>query len=188
MNRTYLLASLLFIVALSSYLYLDWREQSSTQVNDTEAELIPDFVAESLTSRIYSQQGKLSHSVKAKRMEHFSLLDFTHFEFPYYTLYPEGNGLPWQVSANEAVLYGNNKVVLENRVHLIATDENSPIKEIHCKYLEMDLNTNMITSDQTIIIHGSDFTMYGSGLSVDLNTSTMKLNQHVQTVYKHETN
>jgi lipopolysaccharide export system protein LptC len=186
MNRTYLLASLLFLLALISYLFLDWQEQQTKPQADTEMELIPDYVAQRLTSKIYNENGKLSHKVSANRMEHYELLDFTHFEFPIYTLYPERGELPWQISANEAVLYSNNKIVLEDRVLLKATDINSPIREIHCKYLEMDLTANIITSDQAIIIQGSDFTMYGSGLEVDLNSSTMKLKQHVQTVYKHE--
>ena len=76
------------------------------------------------------------------------------------------------------------EVVLENRVRLIATDKDSLITEIHCKYLELDLKTNIISSDQTILIQGKDVTMYGSGIVVDLNTRQMTLNEHVQTIYK----
>ena len=91
---------------------------------------------------------------------------------------------PWKLSANEATLYKNNRVILNHRVHLSATDENSLIQEIYCKYLELDLNTNIISSDQTVMVQGKDFTMYGSGLIIDLNTNQMTLTEHVRTIYK----
>jgi len=74
--------------------------------------------------------------------------------------------------------------MLENRVRLLATAPESLIKEIHCKYLELDLNTNIISSDQTVVIKGKDFTMHGSGLIIDLNTKQMTLTEHVQTIYE----
>ena len=77
--------------------------------------------------------------------------------------------------------------MLKNRVRLTATEPGSLIQEIHCKYLELDLNTNIISSDQTILIQGKDFTMYGSGLIIDLNTKQMTLTEHVQTIYKKAT-
>ena len=58
------------------------------------------------------------------------------------------------------------------------------IQEVHGKNLEMDLKTNIISSEQTILILGKGFTMYGSGLIVDLNTTQMTLTEHVQTIYK----
>ena len=91
---------------------------------------------------------------------------------------------PWKLSAKEATLYKNNRVILNHRVHLTATDENSLIQEIHCKYLELDLNTNIISSDQTVMVQGKDFIMYGSGLIIDLNTKQMTLTEHVRTTYK----
>ncbi|MBL4940124.1 MAG: LPS export ABC transporter periplasmic protein LptC [Colwellia sp.] len=97
---------------------------------------------------------------------------------------PTKRNHPWKLSAKEATLYKNNRVILNHRVHLTATDENSLIQEIHCKYLELDLNTNIISSDQTVVVQGKDFTMYGSGLIIDLNTKQMTLTEHVRTIYK----
>lgn len=65
-----------------------------------------------------------------------------------------------------------------------STEPDSLIQEIHCKYLELDLNTNIISSDQTILVQGKNFTMYGSGLVIDLNTKQMALTEHVQTIFK----
>ncbi|REL34423.1 LPS export ABC transporter periplasmic protein LptC [Thalassotalea euphylliae] len=184
MNRLYGLALIAFLFSLMAYGVVQWRQAQQQDADIVEAELVPDFIAEALNSDIYSESGQLSHHVNAERMEHYAELAFTHFEQPKYTVYPKNDSAPWQLEALEGTLYNNNRVVLKNRVTLMATEPDSLIKEIHCKYLELDLNTNIISSDQTILIQGKDFTMYGSGLIIDLNTKQMTLTEHVQTIYK----
>lgn len=208
MTRTNFLAFLILLLGAMTYGIIEWRQSQIISGEDIESELTPDFIAEALRSDIYTKSGQLSHAIIADRMEHYAELEVTHFELPNYTLYPrshsvkttitndalEGkklpnslsapNSPPWKLSAKEATLYKNNRVILNHRVHLSATDENSLIQEIHCKYLELDLNTNIISSDQTVMVQGKDFTMYGSGLIIDLNTKQMTLTEHVRTIYK----
>ncbi|QBG36627.1 LPS export ABC transporter periplasmic protein LptC [Litorilituus sediminis] len=184
MNRLYSLA--LFVLFLSAITYgiIEWRSALVEQQDVIDDELSPDFIAETLKSNIYTDAGQLSHTIEADRMEHYSSLAVTHFELPNYTLHPKDNSEPWQLSANEATLYKDNRVVLNHRVRLKATDINSIVEEIHCKYLELDLTTNIISSEQTVMVLGKDFTMYGSGLIIDLNTKQMTLTEHVRTIYK----
>ena len=210
MTRTNFLALLVLLLGAMAYGIIEWRESQITPGENVDRELSPDFIAEALKSDIYTEAGQLSHAIIADRMEHYAKLEVTHFELPKYTLYPinqltnsdsdstnerstdkpaqntqtKKNSYPWKLSAKEATLYKNNRVILNHRVHLSATDENSLIQEIHCKYLELDLNTNIISSDQTVMVQGRDFTMYGSGLIIDLNTKQMTLTEHVRTIYK----
>ena len=184
MTRLYNLSFLVLLLGILTYSIIEWQTSSVEHADAIDSDLTPDFIAEALKSDIYNTEGKLSHVIEAERMEHYTELAFSHFEFPNYTLYPKNNSSPWKVSAKEGTLYDNNRVILKNRVRLTATDENSLIQEIHCKYLELDLNTNILSSEQTILIQGKDFTMYGSGLIIDLNTTQMTLTEHVQTIYK----
>lgn len=212
MTRTTFLTFLVLLLGGMSYGVIEWRQSQKVPDENIESKLTPDFIAEGLKTDIYTKSGQLSHAIVADRMEHYAKLEVTHFELPNYTLYPqshsakttdpstltsdalankdaqislpEQNALPWNISAKEATLYKNNRVILNHRVHLSATDENSLIQEIHCKYLELDLNTNIISSDQTVMVQGKDFTMYGSGLIIDLNTKQMTLTEHVRTIYK----
>ena len=200
MTRTTFLTFLILILGVMSYGILEWRQSKIVPDENIESKLTPDFIAEALKTDIYTKSGQLSHVIVADRMEHYANLDVTHFELPNYTLYPQNNSgnnqennsqassrknaLPCNISAKEATLYKNNRVILNHRVHLSATDENSLIRDIHCKYLELDLNTNIISSDQTVMVQGKDFTMYGSGLIIDLNTKQMTLTEHVRTIYK----
>ncbi len=195
MTRLNFLALLTLLLGAMAYGIIEWRNGQITPGESIESELTPDFIAEALKSNIYTQLGQLSHTIVADRMEHYAKLEVTHFELPNYTLYPTNNtqsktssiekqNYPWKLSAKEATLYKNNRVILNHRVHLAATDESSLIQEIHCKYLELDLNTNIISSDQTVMVQGKDFIMYGSGLIIDLNTKQMTLTEHVRTIYK----
>ena len=184
MNRIYSATIAFFLFAIATYGLIEWysAKEVDTSVLDNSNE--PEFIAENLNSDIYQDAGNLSYVVEAQRMEHYEQLEVTHFEYPRYTLYPKNNKPTWQVTANEGTLYNNNRVRLENRVRLIATDKESLIQEVHGKNLEMDLKSNIISSEQTILILGKGFTMYGSGLIVDLNTTQMTLTEHVQTIYK----
>lgn len=184
MTRTTGLLLSFFIAATSIYFYLEWRQDANQDPQIISDDLTPDFIAESLNSNIYNAKGELSYIIDAQRMEHYSELAVTHFEFPQYTLYGKNNPSPWKLKANEGTLYSNNRVRLENRVTLLSTDAESLINKIHGRYLELDLNTNIISTEQTIVIEGKDFTMYGSGLIVDLNTKQMTLTEHVQTIFK----
>lgn len=198
MTRTNFLSLLVLLLGVMTYGIIEWRKSQMKPGDNIESELTPDFIAEALKTDIYTESGQLSHVIIADRMEHYAKLEVTNFELPYYTLYPKAHSAktatntniddksspPWNLSAKEATLYKNNRVILNHRVHLSATDQNSLIQEIHCKYLELDLNTNIISSDQTVMVQGKDFTMYGSGLIIDLNTKQMTLTEHVRTIYK----
>lgn len=187
MNRVNSLAIFIFIGALCAYGVMQFLGANKPKKEAINDELTPEFIAEQLQSDIFDEQGKLSYVIDADRMEHYADLSVTHFELPKYTLFPKNDDSPWKMSANEATLYDNNRVILKNRVRLVATDENSLIQEIEGKELELDLKTNIISSEHTILIHGKGFTMYGSGLIVDLNTTQMTLTEHVQTIYKKTT-
>lgn len=184
MTRSVNLSLVAFILSVLTYAFFQWQSSNDENAAAIDTQLTPDFIAEVLKSEIYNKKGKLSHVIEAERMEHYTALEFTHFEFPNYTLHPKNDSAPWRVTSNVATLYSNNRVVLKNRVILKATDKNSLVQEVHCKYLELDLNTNIISSDQTVLIQGKNFTMYGSGLIIDLNTTQMTITEHVQTIYK----
>jgi lipopolysaccharide export system protein LptC len=184
MNRLNSLA--LFVLLLSALIYgiIEWRSVSIEEDTSIVNEQRPDFIAEKLKSKIFSNVGQLSHTIEAERMEHYADLAVSYFELPNYTLYPQKEGQPWKVSAKEATLYKDNRVELKTQVRIKATEIDSLIKEIHCKTIALDLKTNIISSEQSVIVMAKDFTVYGSGLIIDLNTKQMTITQHERTIYK----
>lgn len=184
MSRLYIFSGFIFCVAVVIQQVVEWRLTQDDQTELVNQEVLPEFIAESLSSKVYNKEGKLSYVIKADRMEHYTDLGVTNFEHPQYNLYPKDSQSTWKVSAKEGILYKNNRVLLENRVRIISDDPASLVQEVHGKYLELDLNSNILSSEQTILIQGKSFNMYGSGLIVDLNTDQMTLTEHVQTIYK----
>ena len=69
-------------------------------------------------------------------------------------------------------------------MRLKSAEQDGLIEEIHCKYLELDLTTNIITSEQNVVVLGKDFTMYGAGLAINLNTKQMTLAKDIKTTYQ----
>ena len=184
MNRLNSLA--LFFLVLSALVYgvIEWRSASVKQDTLIVDEQRPDFIAEKLESKIFSELGQLSHTIEADRMEHYAELEVSYFERPNYTLYPQKDNKPWKISAQEATLYKDNRVELNTQVKIQATEADSFIKNIYCKKIALDLKTNIISSEQAVVVVGKDFTMYGSGLIINLNTKQMTLKQHERTNYK----
>lgn len=183
MTRTHILSLLFFICAVTIYSIFEWYQTGEDESGKNDYSMNPDFVAELLNSKAFAQSGKLSYKIDALKMEHYSELAVTYFEMPKYTLFPKSEGAPWEISAKEATLFGTNRVQLEEDVLLVATDQDSIIKEIHGTYLELDLSTNIISSEQDIELKGADFVMYGAGLIVDLNTKQITLTKHDKTNY-----
>lgn len=183
MSRVSVLSLLFFIGSALIYALLEWKAVDKIIKEKVEQPLTPDFIAENLQNKTYDKIGNISYIINAGRMEHYSKLSITHFEAPVYTLYPSSNET-WIISAKEGTLYNNTRVKLANRVRISSTTENSLIREVQGKHLEIDLANNIISSDQSILIQGKDFTMYGAGLIIDLNTNQMTLNEHVYTTYE----
>lgn len=184
MNRIYVLTIFLFTLALVSYSFIEWLDDDEQQSNLPSTLKKPTFIANNLESDIFAETGELSYHVKAKKMEHYAQSKTTLFQEPRYILFPKNNKPAWKVTAKEGILANNNRITLKNRVDFTSTNDESLIKAIKGQYIEMDLTTNIISSEQTILILGEGFTMYGSGLIVDLNTSQMTITEHVQTIYK----
>lgn len=176
-------ALVIFVLSTLIYGVTEWQNDPKTSGDNIYNELTPDFIAETLKTVIYNEKGVLSHEIEAERMEHYSSLKFSRFEYPNYTLYPKNSSSPWYVKAKEATLYNNNRVILKNSIRILATEEGSLIHEIHGKTLELDLNTNIISSDQDIIVYGENFTMTGSGLIIDLNSTQMTITKHGKTIF-----
>ena len=74
MNRLNSLALFILLLSVTVYGIIEWRSATDDQESIINNELTPDFIAEILKSKIYTDKGKLSHSIEADRMEHVASL------------------------------------------------------------------------------------------------------------------
>lgn len=175
---------LLLVAAVFSYWWHSSSEDSTSIY--TERELIPDFIAEQLTRTVYNEDGQLSELVQAERMEHFEWLGFTQLEKPVFTLLDRAHNLSWQASSVSAVLYPNDKLILDGEVLLQNLAPDDLIDRVQTSYLEMSLPSELITTDEEVMIFGIGFTIHGLGMRASLNEQSIFMQQHLRTDYQND--
>lgn len=183
MNRLTYSISALFLLALATYMPTWLKEEETPQLSNEDDVLRPTYQAKNLRSAFYDENGKLSHRIFASEMEHFEQLGFVYFKQPQYTIYLDGNQTPWQVTADEGTLYDDNRIQLERNVVITSLSDDEFVKSISTEFLQMNLDSKVMTSDQAVVIEGQDYLIESKGLDANLETKRYELKQHVQTVY-----
>lgn len=182
MNRISYSIAFIFTVVLILYLPILLEKEESPVVNNQGSDLIPNYSAKNLNSKLYDKSGKLSHRVVAEKMEHYDRLGFAVFDNPVYTIYLD-NGDPWQITAEEGVLYDNNRIQLEKNVKIVNLQSDEYVKQITTEFIEINLSDKTLSSDQLVNISGIDYTVQSIGLFGDLATQQYELKEHVQTQF-----
>ncbi|MGL5047156.1 MAG: LPS export ABC transporter periplasmic protein LptC [Shewanella sp.] len=180
--------TLAIIAFFGTALVLYWQVQNKHR-NDTDNKVKnntnPDFIIEDLRSIEFNEQGLVNSRVTAKHMEHYDSTNQTFFTQPVYLVYPGQGKAQWQLRADQGKLNkGTGKVVLEDNVIIDAISPEEPIQNLSTRYLELDLNTMVMTSDRTIYVTGKDFNIQGQGLYADLNAQEVQLTSQVVGTYE----
>lgn len=182
--RKVLVLLVMLLTATAAYLWFEPADNSDAL--QTDQELLPDYVAQNITRRMFGSDGYLIDSVSAQRLEHFELLGFTQFEKPVYTLYNKEHLPSWQASSQYAVWFPQDKIILEQQVRIDNLQHNELIEHLETDTLEMLFPDNRLQNNQPVLIQGRGFYIKGSGIKADLTSKTFQLIQHEQTVYHNE--
>lgn len=180
--------TLAIIAFFGTALLLYWQVQQK-RGGDTDDSLNnsdrPDYIVEDLRSIEFNEQGQVNSRVTAKHMEHYELKNQTDFTQPVYLVYPDQGKAKWQIRADLGRLNKETgKVVLENNVIIDAINPGEPIQTLSTSFLELDLNTMIMTSDRIIYVTGKDFNIQGQGLYADLNAQEVQLTSQVVGTYE----
>ncbi|WP_298773601.1 LPS export ABC transporter periplasmic protein LptC [uncultured Shewanella sp.] len=179
--------SIAIILLFSTALILYWQVQSKKedQARNIDISQRPDYIVEDLSGIEYNKLGQISSRVSAKHMEHFDNTNMTYFTQPVYLIYPDNRQGKWRIQAKKGTLNKiTGKVTLENNVIIDSMSPDQPLRTVKTDFLELDLNTKIMTSNKHIYITGVDFTIEGKGLYADLNTQTVKLTSQVEGKYE----
>ncbi|ABV88926.1 LPS export ABC transporter periplasmic protein LptC [Shewanella pealeana] len=183
MNRV----TLAIIAFFGTALLLYWQVQSkkSEQELDIDMSQRPDYIIDDLRSIEYNELGLVNSKVSAKHMEHFDSANMTYFTEPVYLIYPDDGQAQWRLqSAKGSHNKLTGKVSLENNVIIDSISPEEPIQTLSTSYLELDLNTMIMTSDEMIHVTGNEFVIQGLGLYADLNAQSVKLVSQVEGIYE----
>ncbi len=182
MNRIGLSIALLFSAVFGLYLVILFNAEDQKQAVIDEQSIKPTYRAVNLNSKLYDDNGRLSHQVEAQSMEHFQPLGFMVFEYPLYTVYLEESA-PWKVTAEEGTLYENNRIQLERNVKIVNMNNADYVQQISTDYIEINLNDKTLTSDSVVVISGDSFNVQSIGITGNLTTQQYKLTENVQTTF-----
>jgi lipopolysaccharide export system protein LptC len=111
------------------------------------------------------------------------MLGFVNFTNPEYTIYLQSDGSSWQLNADEGTFYDNNRIELVNGVQIRNLQPEDYIQTISTNFIEIDLLTKTITSDEPLVISGANVIINGRGFEANLETQKYELKNHVQTEY-----
>ncbi|MFT4732217.1 MAG: lipopolysaccharide export system protein LptC [Gammaproteobacteria bacterium] len=183
MNRLVISIVLIFSAAFAMFLPTWLADDKKIIVSDKDAALFPNYEAKNLRSKLFNKDGNLVHQVSAEKMEHFDMLGFVNFAQPEYTIYLQEDGSRWQLNADEGTFYDSNKIELVSGVQIRNLQPEDYIQTISTDFIEIDLLTKTITSDEPLVISGENFMINGIGFEANLETQKYELKKHVQTEY-----
>lgn len=143
----------------------------------------PNYQSDGMLSTIFNENGEINHQVFAKHMEHYEQQDVTVFEQPEYTVYTADDGAPWRMRAKKGTLFGENRIYLETDVVINSLNQSDFVQSIRAEYVEIDLDTRQMKSDQPVVINGVNFVTNSNGFLADLATKKFELINQVRTVY-----
>jgi lipopolysaccharide export system protein LptC len=170
MNRLAISIILIFSAAFALYLPTWLEDEKQVITSDKDAALLPNYEAKNLRSKLYDK-------------EHYDLLGFVNFTQPEYTIYMQKDGSRWQLNADEGTLYDNNRIELASGVLIRNLQVEDYIQTISTEFIEIDLLSKLIASDQPLVISGTNVTINGIGFEANLETQKYELKNHVQTEY-----
>lgn len=142
---------------------------------------IPDYIATDLKQTNFNESGTVSHKVMARKMSMYQDLGFTHFEKPQFTIFSE-QGV-WQLTADEATLYNNEKLILEQNVIAKSLTPNIMLNTIEAASVEYLINSKLMTSQSEVKMTGPGLEIKGQGLNANLEEQVIKLINHTKTTY-----
>ena len=157
MNRLSLSILFLFllIVLLNLPIWVDTNVKP--EIDNDEVSWQANYEANQMLSTLYNEQGLITHKVFANKMEHFEDLGFTIFTQPQYTIFTEETESPWEVDAKEGTLYEDNRIQLEEDVHIKTLNEAGFVQQIETSFIEINLTDKTMMSDQPVVITGEHY-------------------------------
>lgn len=188
-RRTLILLIILALVSAGVLWYSSERESTQVTGHD-DLQLIPDFTAYGLATRVFEADGRLAHQIRATRMAHYSAIRLTELEEPIYTTFlsersvnVQETGAEWQISAQFGRFYEDERLELTDDVAIVNRSGIGYIHEIITDNLAIDLQSGIMHTDAPVTLRGPQFYVHGIGMRIDLEAQQLEIIEHVETIY-----
>ena len=150
--------------------------QVETQIHDT------DYFMEGVVIHQFDLTGRQINTLAADRMEHSLKQDISILEKPLITFGRSHSG-EWQLSSNQGKLLNNNSIIkLDKNVKIEEYIEKNQIQtKITTNDLTINLDTNIASTDQAVLIESPFYQTKSIGLEIEFDQEVIYLKSYVST-------
>ena len=179
--------SVITLVLLAWYYSLNQDDQQlATLIKKEES---PEYNGHKMSTVVYSPTGKKQYLAVSDKVEYYNYDGHTNFERPLVYLFEIENQKTqqkesWKLSADRAILTKDNMLYLKGNVIAETLLPQSKLQRIETEDAKVNLNTQDISSDNTVKINGQNFTSTGLKLTGNLQQQIANLKEQVKTYYE----
>ncbi len=179
--------SAITLVLLAWYYSLNQDDQQlATLIKKEES---PEYIGHKMSTVVYSPTGQKQYLAVSDKVEYYDYDGHTNFERPLVYLFEIENQKTqqkesWKLSADRAILTKDNMLYLKGNVIAETLLPQSKLQRIETEDAKVNLNTQDISSDNTVKINGQNFTSTGLKLTGNLQQQIANLKEQVKTYYE----
>lgn len=151
---------------------------------------VPFAVARNTVTRLYEEDGKLSYTFHASRLEHYRERRDDDQKFDFYTLIdnPElvflQENEPWHVTANKGKISSQDpQIELWSEVHVLHTSEENQKTTIETEILHINPISKLAKTQEPVKISSQKVEINGTGMKADFVSQKLKLLSDVHGFY-----
>jgi len=181
MKRLKLNRLLISIVALAMLILVFQPDEGSKP--DILQSKIPDsdYFMEDVKVYQYEPDGNIANKLSADRMQHFIEDNLSILDAPLIT-YNKSDSGSWQLSSPTGKLRNNSLLLLEDNVTIQEfTNMLTPQSMIQTKNLTIDLEKNVASTQERVLIMSPYFATESNGFKFDLSNEIISLTSDVKT-------
>jgi lipopolysaccharide export system protein LptC len=177
---------LLLVAALAALTFwLDRIVQPPSGPGPQAARDEPDYIVDGLSAVRMDREGRVKHTLRARKMTHYPEDDLTLLEAPNFVTYGEGQA-PVTVTSKQARMSGNGEnVYFENNVRVVrAPDGKRSELVLETSYLHVIPEANIVQTDKPVTIREARGVVAASGLELNSETRVLKLEGRVKGTFE----
>ena len=180
MNRPTWFFAGLFVLALVLW---QLSPSDNQQLSAKREASKPNCIAEKLYSVSFGENGHPRYRIYAEEMEFFEQLKHTTFAQPKILVYPDPSQPVWQIVADHATVQQQQNVTFNDNVVIKNLSRGEYVRDLITERLEIDLQTETMSSDQPVTVYGPSYELYGVGMNGDLANEIVTLLDDIEAVY-----
>lgn len=176
---------LLLAVLAAVTFWLDRAVQPPAANRGVAASGEPDYIVDGLAAARMDHDGRVKHTLRARKMTHYPVEDMTLLVEPTFVTYSEGSS-PVTVTSRHAHMSGNGEhVYFEDEVRVVrAPFGTRSALVLETNYLHVIPDENIARTDRPVTIRDGAGVVHATGLELNSETRVLRLHGRVKGTYE----